>query len=89
MIDINSLIIIAVAIAVVYFVIKFIVSPIIKLVAGIIIIAVAFFILQKYFNVDFNQILEPLFQYAGVKKLMEYLSPISSFFSKLLPFLQS
>lgn len=88
MIETNSLIAIAVAIAVIYFIIKFIVSPLIKLIAGIITIAIAVFVLQKYFNVDFGQIFGPFSQYVNMDKLMQYfgwiINPVSSFLKQLL-----
>jgi hypothetical protein len=58
MIDFTSLIIIVVAIVVAYFFIKFIVSPIIKIITGIIFFLILIYFLQK-FGFNFNKILSP------------------------------
>lgn len=89
MIDINSLIAIAITIAAVYFVIKFVVSPLIKLIAGIVIIIAAIFILQNYFHFDFGGIFGLFSQYVNYDKLMQYfgwiINPVSSFFKQFSP----
>ena len=57
--DITSLIAIVVAIIIIYLVIKFIVSPLLKIVFGIILILIILYFLQKYLGFDPNQILSP------------------------------
>ena len=57
--DITSIIEIIVAVLVVFFLIKFIVSPIIKIFVGIISVLILFYILQKYFGFDIDKVLSP------------------------------
>lgn len=57
--DFTQLITIIVAVAIIYLIIKFIVSPIIKVIAGVIIFLLFAYILHR-FGFDFNKILSPL-----------------------------
>lgn len=76
--DLNSIIVIIVAIVVAYFVIKFIVSPLIKAIAGIIIFLVAIYILQRYFNLNFN------FSNVLGLNLNWILNPANSYINKII-----
>lgn len=58
-----SLLSIAIIIVVIYFFVKFIVNPLIRVIAGIIIFLVIIFVLQNFFNVNVNQILGPFGKY--------------------------
>ena len=58
--DIVTFVEIAVAVLVVYFLIKFIVSPILKIVVGIISILVIVFLLQRFFGFNIDNVLAPL-----------------------------
>jgi hypothetical protein len=58
--DIISIIEIAVAVVAVFFIIKFIVSPVIKIIVGIILILVFAYVLQKYFGFNIDKALAPM-----------------------------
>ena len=55
--DITSLIAIVVAILIIYLFIKFIVSPLLRVVFGIILILIILYLLQKFLGFDPNKIL--------------------------------
>lgn len=57
--DITSLIAIVVAIVIIYLFIKFIVSPLLRVVFGIILILIIIYLLQKFLGFDPNKILTP------------------------------
>ena len=57
--DTTSLIEIVLVIIVIYLFIKFIVSPIIKAIVGIIIFLVAIYLLQQFFGFDLSKVLAP------------------------------
>lgn len=57
--DFTSLIEIIIVIAVIYFFIKFIVSPIAKTIVGVVIFLVAIYILQRFFGFNLDKILVP------------------------------
>ena len=59
MMDLTSIIEIAVVIAIVYFLIKFIVSPIIKALVGIATLIILVSILQRFFGFNLDQVLAP------------------------------
>jgi hypothetical protein len=54
--DLTSIIIVVIVIAVVYLFIKFIVSPLMKLIAGVLIFVVLIYVLQRFFNLNLNQL---------------------------------
>jgi hypothetical protein len=58
--DFTTFIEIIIAVAVIFLFIKFIVSPMLKLVLGIIAFAVLVYLLQKFFNLNLGQIFAPL-----------------------------
>ncbi|MFA6190319.1 MAG: hypothetical protein WC711_02265 [Candidatus Staskawiczbacteria bacterium] len=57
--DTTLLIEIVIAIIVAYFLIKFIVSPLIKLVVGILAVLTIIYLLQRFFGFDIDKITEP------------------------------
>lgn len=57
--DINSIIAIAVLIVVIYLFIKFIVSPIVKAILGIVIFLALIYFLKRFFNFDLDGVLSP------------------------------
>lgn len=57
--NLTSLIEIIIAIVVVYFFIRFIVSPVLKAIIGIIIFLVLIYILQRFFGFNLGQVLAP------------------------------
>ena len=63
--DLNTIIAIVVAVAVIYLFVRFIVSPLIKAVLGVILFLVAIYILQRYFNFNLNNVLGPFASYFG------------------------
>lgn len=69
MIDLTSIITIAIAIAVVYFFIRFIVNPIVKIITGIIVFLVALYVLQRFFNIDVYNMLGPWGKYLDISKI--------------------
>jgi hypothetical protein len=90
--DITSLIEIIIVIGLIYLFLKLIVSPIFKIILGIIIFLVLIYILQRFFNFDLGQILAPFgislkptklgpnFNWLLVP-LNHYIDQIQSFFS--------
>jgi len=57
--DITSFITIIIAVAIIYLLIKFIVSPAVKVISGIIIFLIIISLLQRFFGFNFSQILAP------------------------------
>lgn len=55
--DLTSIIEIVVAIVVIYFFIKLIVNPVIKLIIGVVVFIVAIYLLQRFAGFNFNNIL--------------------------------
>lgn len=58
--DITLIIELIAAIVVAYLLVKFIVSPAIKIIAGIIVFIILLYILQKFFGFNFDKLLSPL-----------------------------
>ncbi len=58
-----SLLPIVIIIVVIYFFVKLIVSPLIRIITGIIIFLIIIFVLQNFFNIDFTKIFGPLGKY--------------------------
>jgi len=79
--DFTSLLAIVVAIVVIYFFIKFIVNPALKVVGGIIVFFIIIYILQHYLNFNFNNILGPF----GLNWI---LSPINYYINQIISFLR-
>src|SRR3989344_5616219 len=95
MIDAASLITVAVAIIIIYFLAKFIVGPLVKIITGIIIILLAIYILKQFFGIDIGNFLGPLGGYLDIGKVPEgfswafnlavsYINQAVSFFKYLL-----
>lgn len=63
MVDITQILIIAVAIFIIYYFVKFIISPVLKAIAGIIFFLIIIYILQHFFNLDLSKTLGPLATY--------------------------
>lgn len=95
MVNITSLITIAIVIVVVYFFVKFIVSPLLQILCGIIIFVIAVYILQHFFSINFYDLLGPAAKYIDVQswisnikwlfsRVMQYINQIISFFHYLL-----
>lgn len=86
--EITSIIAIAVAIVVIYFFIKLVISPAIKAVGGIILFLAALYILQKYFNLDIDRILSPFGITLNLSKLISGLGwifdPIVYYINKII-----
>ena len=57
--DTTSIVEIVIAVVVVYFFIKFIVSPVIKAILGVIIFLFLIYLLQRYLGFNLNQVLAP------------------------------
>lgn len=68
--DITSIIEIIIVIAVIYFLIKFVVSPVIKIILGIIIFLVAIYLLQSFFGFNIDQVLAPFGISLNLNKLL-------------------
>jgi len=90
--DASSAVTIIVAVVVVYLIFKFIVSPLIKLIAGIVIFLIAIYILQTYFNFSFNQYLGPFSKYIDIDKTIDsaswIINPIIAYVNKAISFLK-
>jgi len=88
--DLNTLIVIVVIVIAVYIFIKLIVSPLLKAAVGIVILLLAIYILQKFFNFDLRNVFGPFAVYLDITKwgvnLNWLLDPINSNINKLLPF---
>ena len=78
--DITSLIEIGVVIVVAYILIRFVVSPALKSVAGILIILVFIYVLQQFFGFSLDQILAPF----GISFSADHITPL---FNPFLNFL--
>lgn len=94
MVDINSVIALIVVLAVVYVLVKFIVSPAIKIITGIVILLLIIYILQNFFDFNFEQ-LGPYGKYLDVRlwvnnfgsqigSLVNYIQQFFSFSKTLL-----
>lgn len=57
--DTTSIIAIVVAVALIYFFVKFVVNPIIKAILGVIVFLIIIYLLQKYLGFDVGQIFSP------------------------------
>lgn len=90
-IDVGAVITTLIFLAAVYFIIKFIVSPIIKLISGIVVLLIVIYVCQQFFNVSFNQYLGPLAKYIDIDQwsnnLGQLISPIISYITKAISFL--
>ena len=90
--DINSLIVIIIGLVVIYLFIKFIVSPAIKTILGIITFLVLIYILQRFFNFNIDNVLAPfginlnLNRFAG--SLFWLVSPINYYIDRIMVFLR-
>jgi hypothetical protein len=89
--DTTSLIAIVIAIAVIYFIFKFVVSPLIKFIAGIIALFLLIYILKNYLNIDVTQYLGQYgkfldFTQWGIdfSKIQDVLKPIMDLVSKFV-----
>lgn len=83
--DITSLITIIIVAVAAYYIVKFIVSPLVRLIAGILFFLVVIYILQRYFSFNFQNVLG--FD-LGLDRVIifadSYLSRAVSFFKYLL-----
>lgn len=57
---------IIIAVAIIFLFIKFIVSPVLKLILGIVVFAVLIYLLQKFFNLNLGQIFAPLLKILNI-----------------------
>ena len=57
--DVTTLVEIVIAIVVLYFLIRFVVSPIVKAVVGVVIFIVLIYLLQRFFGFNLDQVLAP------------------------------
>jgi len=81
--SLTSLLLIGVVIFVAFYVIKFIVSPLIKLVAGILVFILAIFVLQRFFQVDLSFITDFFNQYFNFSDwISNLINTIKSFLAK-------
>lgn len=67
--DVNSLIAIVIAIIVIYFFIKFVVNPAIKVILGIVVFLIIIYLLQRFFGFDLNQVLTPFGIHLKLEKM--------------------
>ena len=91
--DINTLILIIVIVVAIYIFIKLIVSPLIKAALGIVIILLAIYILQKYFNFNLHNVFGQYTVYLDMTKwginMNWLLNPLNYYINKSLPFIHS
>ena len=66
--DVTSLIVIVAIIVVIFIFIKFIVSPIIKVIVGIITFLLLIYVLQRFFGFDLTRIFGPFGSYLDLTK---------------------
>ncbi len=89
--DITSILAIAVALAVVYFFIKLVVSPLFKAIIGVAVFLIIIYVLQRYFNFNFDSILGPFSKYLDIKNwdvnLNQIIFQIEIYIKRLLSFL--
>lgn len=90
--DTNSIITIIIILALTYVVIKFIVSPLIKIVTGIVILLLVVYVLQNYFGFSFNQYLGPFSKYINIDKTLDsfgwVIGPIASYIDTAVSFIK-
>ena len=88
--DISSLIGIIVVIIVAYFLIKFIISPILRIIIGVVFLVAALYFLQKLFGFNLNQLLTPLGISFDLNKWIDsfgwILSPATYYMEKIKSF---
>jgi hypothetical protein len=75
--SLTSILLIGGVVLLAFYVIKFIVSPFIKFVAGVIVLIVAFYVLQQFFQLDLSFIKDFLNKYINFN---EWIEKIKSFF---------
>lgn len=84
----TPLITIIISVVAIYFFVKLIVNPLIKVVAGVVIFLVIVYILQRFFNFDFNDTFGPLAKYLNPEKwgvnFNEIISQIVNYIKGLL-----
>lgn len=62
----GSIITIIAVLVIIYLLIKFIISPLIKIITGIVVILIALYILNRFFSFSFNQIIGPFSNYINI-----------------------
>ncbi|MEI7424580.1 MAG: hypothetical protein WCK10_00470 [Candidatus Staskawiczbacteria bacterium] len=86
--DITSLIQIVIIVAVAFFLLKFIISPLMKAVIGIITLLVVIYLLQRFLGVDIAKSLAPLGISWDAAWLNWLTGPINYLIDKVSPFFQ-
>lgn len=74
--DFNLIMAVSLGVVIAYLAVKFIVSPLLKIVFGIAMFLTAIFILQKFFNFDFGQTFGSFDSYFDISKWTSLLNPI-------------
>ena len=87
--DLASIITIVVGAIIIYFVIKFVVSPLIKAIAGIIALLLLIYIIQYFFGFNLDRFFGPLATYLDITKwginLSWLLNPLNYYLNKFIP----
>jgi hypothetical protein len=86
--DLTSAILIIFTVAAIYFIFKFIVSPIAKAILSIAILLIAIYALQKFFNFDLSQLLSP-FGISFNFNLDKILNPLNNIMNQALTIINS
>jgi hypothetical protein len=82
----TSLLLIGVVIFVAFYVIKFIVSPFIKLVAGILVLVAAIYVLQHFFQFDLSFMTNFLNKYINFNEWVAKFGWITNLMNTMKPF---
>ncbi len=83
--DFNLIITISLGVIIAYLAVKFIVSPLLKIIFGIAMFLGAIFILQKFFNFNFSQTFGPFDSYFDINKWNSLFAPV---FSQIKSFIE-
>lgn len=91
--DTSSVLTILAIIAIIYFFVKFIVSPIIKALVGVIVFLIILYILKNYFNFDLNKVFGPYTIFFDITKwginLSLVLDPINNLVNIIINFIKN
>jgi hypothetical protein len=75
--DLTSLIAIVIAVIVIYLFIKFVVSPVLRVIFGIIVFLVLIYILQRFFGFNIDQVFTPFGIHFGKTNLDWMAGPVN------------
>lgn len=88
--DLTSILVIIGAIVIIYLFIKLVLSPLLKVILGVVFFLLLIYILQKFFGFDISRIFGPFGKYFSSAKVGSnfnwFLDPINYYTNKAVPF---